>query len=72
GGEKLKVALLGLSHAQPMPELLLLDEPENHLDIESRELFANAISSYEGSVLLVSHDLSFVEKCGIVDSIYLN
>ncbi|MDQ9994505.1 AAA family ATPase, partial [Acinetobacter pittii] len=52
GGEKLKVALLGLSHAQPMPELLLLDEPENHLDIESRELFANAISSYEGSVLL--------------------
>ncbi|MFX7529318.1 hypothetical protein ABTJ32_18950, partial [Acinetobacter baumannii] len=42
------------------------------LDIESRELFANAISSYEGSVLLVSHDLSFVEKCGIVDSIYLN
>ncbi|WP_396233473.1 ATP-binding cassette domain-containing protein [Acinetobacter baumannii] len=72
GGEKLKVALLGLSHAQPMPELLLLDEPENHLDIESRELFANAISSYEGAVLLVSHDLSFVEKCGIVDSIYLN
>ncbi|MFX5115552.1 hypothetical protein ABTC44_17305, partial [Acinetobacter baumannii] len=49
-----------------------LDEPENHLDIESRELFANAISSYEGAVLLVSHDLSFVEKCGIVDSIYLN
>ena len=45
---------------------LLLDEPENHLDIESRELFANAISSYEGAVLLVSHDLSFVEKCGIV------
>ncbi|MFW1938798.1 hypothetical protein ACG9XX_16220, partial [Acinetobacter baumannii] len=31
-----------------------------------------AISNYEGAVLLVSHDLSFVEKCGIVDSIYLN
>ena len=72
GGEKLKVALLGLSHAETMPELLLLDEPENHLDIESRELFANAISSYEGAVLLVSHDLAFVEKYGIHESIYLN
>ncbi len=72
GGEKLKVALLGLSHAETMPELLLLDEPENHLDIESRELFANAISSYKGAVLLVSHDLAFVEKCGIHESIYLN
>jgi len=41
------------------------------LDIESRELFANAISSYEGAVLLVSHDLAFVEKCGIYESIYL-
>lgn len=71
GGEKLKVALLGLSHAEPRPELLLLDEPENHLDIESRELFANAISSYEGAVLLVSHDLAFVEKCDIDHSIYL-
>lgn len=72
GGEKLKVALLGLSHAETMPELLLLDEPENHLDIESRELFAKAISSYEGAVLLVSHDSNFVDKCGIVEKLYLN
>ncbi|KHO14123.1 ABC transporter ATPase [Acinetobacter baumannii] len=72
GGEKLKVALLGLSHAETMPELLLLDEPENHLDIESRELFAKAISSYEGAVLLVSHDSNFVDKCGIVEKLYLS
>ncbi|MGQ1213778.1 hypothetical protein ACT4Z6_03300 [Acinetobacter baumannii] len=44
----------------------------SHFKFYSAELFANAISSYEGAVLLVSHDLSFVEKCGIVDSIYLN
>lgn len=71
GGEKLKVALLALSKIHPIPELLLLDEPENHLDIESRELLASAIQSYEGAVLLVSHDQMFVESCGIYESFSL-
>lgn len=71
GGEKLKVALLALSQIEPTPELLLLDEPENHLDIESRELLASAIQSYEGAVLLVSHDQMFVESCGIYESFSL-
>lgn len=65
GGEKLKVALLGLSQHAEAIDLLLLDEPENHLDIESRELLAAAISSFTGTVILVSHDQSFVEECGI-------
>ncbi|MNS17706.1 putative ABC transporter ATP-binding protein YheS [compost metagenome] len=71
GSEKLKVALLALSQIKPTPELLLLDEPENHLDIESRELLASAIQSYEGAVLLVSHDQMFVESCGIRESFSL-
>jgi len=71
GGEKLKVALLALSQIHPTPELLLLDEPENHLDIESRELLATAIQSYEGAVLLISHDQIFVESCAIHESISL-
>lgn len=71
GGEKLKVALLALSQIKPRPELLLLDEPENHLDIESRELLANALQSYEGAVLLVSHDQQFVESSGINESFSL-
>ncbi|MGU3312525.1 ATP-binding cassette domain-containing protein [Acinetobacter sp. M5A5_2a] len=71
GGEKLKVALLALSQIEPTPRLLLLDEPENHLDIESRELLASAIQSYEGAVLLVSHDQMFVESCGIYESFSL-
>jgi ATPase subunit of ABC transporter with duplicated ATPase domains len=71
GGEKLKVALLALSQIKPTPELLLLDEPENHLDIESRELLAHAIQSYEGAVLLISHDPLFIENCGISESFSL-
>lgn len=71
GGERLKVALLALSQIHPTPELLLLDEPENHLDIESRELLATAIQSYEGAVLLISHDQTFVESCAIHESFSL-
>jgi ATPase subunit of ABC transporter with duplicated ATPase domains len=70
GGEHLKVALLGLK--QQAVELLLLDEPENHLDIESRELLAQAIHSFNGAVILVSHDESFVQECGIHESYVLS
>lgn len=70
GGERLKVALLGLK--QQAVELLLFDEPENHLDIESRELLAQAIRSFNGAVILVSHDESFVSECGIHASYLLS
>ena len=68
GGEKLKVILLGISHAKTTIHLLLLDEPENHLDIESKDLLANAIQNFNGAVILVSHDLEFVKNCGIKNS----
>ena len=70
GGERLKVALLALK--QQTVELLLLDEPENHLDIESRELLAQAIHSFHGTVILVSHDENFVKECGINESYLLS
>ena len=71
GGEQLKVALLAISQSAQKIDLLLLDEPENHLDIESRDVLAHAISEYKGAVILVSHDPSFIEKCRISDSFQL-
>ena len=71
GGEKIKIILLGLSHAKSPFHLLLLDEPENHLDIDSRNLLANAIAHFNGAVILISHDPTFVEDCGINESYHL-
>lgn len=71
GGEKIKVILLGISYAKSPFQLLLLDEPENHLDIDSRQLLAKAIRQFNGAVILVSHDPSFVEDCGITENYLL-
>ena len=61
GGWQMRIALskLLLRH----PDLLLLDEPTNHLDLESVKWLESFLAGYDGAVLLVSHDRSFMDAC---------
>ncbi len=70
GGEKMKLAMLMVSHRSDAP-LLLLDEPDNHLDIESKELLVDALAQYRGAFVVVSHDQHFVEALGVDTTVSL-
>ncbi len=60
GGEKIRLAFLRLFLSAP--NLLLLDEPTTHLDLDGRRLLQDALKAYRGTVVLVSHDIDFVRE----------
>ncbi len=67
GGEKARLALSLIVWQKP--NLLLLDEPSNHLDVDTREALATALAEFPGSVLLVSHDRHLLRTT--VDSFWI-
>lgn len=65
GGERLKTALACEIYAEQPAQLLLLDEPENHLDLPSREALEELLRQYRGALLVVSHDEAFLARLAL-------
>ena len=71
GGERLRAALAARLFARPVPQLLILDEPTNNLDLEGVEVLADALAQWRGALLLVTHDDGFCDRVGVDDVITL-
>ncbi|MBM3601208.1 MAG: ABC-F family ATP-binding cassette domain-containing protein [Alphaproteobacteria bacterium] len=67
GGEKARLTLARIAVGEP--QLLILNEPTNHLDIDAREALVHALNAYAGAVVLVSHDAHLVEL--VADRLWL-
>jgi ATPase subunit of ABC transporter with duplicated ATPase domains len=62
GGERFRVALARLLLAEPPPQLVVLDEPTNNLDITSVDQLVDALRAYRGAMIVVSHDDAFLAR----------
>jgi ATPase subunit of ABC transporter with duplicated ATPase domains len=62
GGERFRVSLARLLFADPPPQLLVLDEPTNDLDLATVDQLVDALASYRGALLVVSHDEAFLAR----------
>ncbi|MFB7405881.1 ABC-F family ATP-binding cassette domain-containing protein [Streptomyces sp. NPDC056202] len=65
GGERFRATLAALLLAEPAPQLLMLDEPTNNLDMASVRKLTAALDAYEGALIVASHDVAFLESLGI-------
>jgi len=72
GGEKMRLLLCCLMISNRAPNIFVLDEPTNNLDIKNMEILTKAINDYQGTVLVVSHDQYFLDEIHVKRVIDLN
>lgn len=72
GGERLRACLAKTLLADPAPQLLILDEPTNNLDIANLEFLESALTRFAGAMIVISHDRSFLEGIGAADELSLD
>lgn len=71
GGESMRLYLCCLMISDQIPDLIILDEPTNNLDLSSLAILATTIKNYRGTLLVISHDRSFINEIGINKTIEL-
>lgn len=71
GGERMRLYLCCLMISNHIPDLFILDEPTNNLDLSSLEILTSVIKNYRGTLLVISHDRHFTEEIGITRIIEL-
>ena len=72
GGEKMRLAFCCLMISNNTPDMFILDEPTNNLDIQSIEIITATIKNYTGTVIVISHDDYFIKEIGIDQPILLH
>ncbi|AYN01749.1 ABC-F family ATP-binding cassette domain-containing protein [Chryseobacterium sp. 3008163] len=65
GGERLRLLLCGLSISNKAPDMIILDEPTNNLDLQNVGILTNSIKDYHGTLVVISHDGVFLEEIGV-------
>ena len=71
GGERMRLVLCCLTINRQSPDMIILDEPTNNLDIQNIEILTRAIKEYRGTLLVVSHDTVFLDEIAIERDLYL-
>ncbi|MEY8760993.1 ABC-F family ATP-binding cassette domain-containing protein [Chryseobacterium tongliaoense] len=71
GGERLRLLLCGLSISNKAPDMIILDEPTNNLDLQNVEILTDSIKDYHGTLVVISHDAVFLEEIEVISEILL-
>ena len=71
GGEKMRAALACVLSGKTPPQLLVLDEPTNNLDLNSIEQIESILLNYKGALVVISHDTEFLKNVGVGEAISL-
>lgn len=72
GGEKMRLMLCCLTVGTLAPDMIILDEPTNNLDIQNIEILTAAIREYQGTLIVISHDVYFLDQINIEEVIDLH
>lgn len=65
GGERMRLVLCCLNIAHQSPDLIVLDEPTNNLDLQNVDILTRAVNEYEGTLVVITHDKTFLEEVKI-------